>query len=524
MAGNTSKLNRLTRDIVVLADIAKLLNTLDQDAILNHTLSVLTSTVDAENGTFIVFKPGAQTAERFLVRKNLPAERSQIVVEQVLETGLAGWVYRNKTSALIADTQEDSRWIDVPDSPNPARSVLCVPLLAENEVLGIMTLEHSEPNHFKTSDVRLATIIANLAAVSLHNAHLYTRLENQQNQLQALLQSTQQPIITIDPAGKIQLINQTALQLTGLSETDLIGHSLASINQFPMFAIVATGIVAGQSRLELHDDQSDRDFIVQISSWRDGEKHDLGYVIAFQDVTVLKEMNRRVTQMLHVVSHDLKNPLAIISGYAELMLMEMDPSDQFYTHAADIARVAQRMYEMITQFLDLERIRTYEEIDSRSFDPIALLDDVLYDMQPLITTKKQMLHRIIPEDCPSLQGDAAQIRECIKNLVENAHKYTPEGGEITVQVQIEEEAQRFTLAVIDTGIGIPAQHQPHIFERFYRAKQPGAENIPGTGLGLSLVKAIIERHGGEVWFTSTPGQGSTFGFWLPLQRTPDKSD
>ena len=118
-------------------------------------------------------------------------------------------------------------------------------------------------------------------------------------------------------------------------------------------------------------------------------------------------------------------------------------------------------------------------------------------------------------------GHQTQLRQAISNLVDNAIKYTPEGGTVTVGLAL--QGGRFAFRVTDTGYGISPQRQLRLFERFYRALEPETDHIPGTGLGLSLVKTVIERHGGEVWFESTLGEGSTFGFWLPVPSTESQS-
>ncbi len=110
-----------------------------------------------------------------------------------------------------------------------------------------------------------------------------------------------------------------------------------------------------------------------------------------------------------------------------------------------------------------------------------------------------------------------QLRQAIANLIGNAVKYTPDEGR--VDVRFAQGGQRLHFSVRDTGYGISPERQARLFERFYRAREPGTDHIPGTGLGLSLVKTVIERHGGQVWFESEVGAGSTFGFWLPAAQT-----
>lgn len=513
-------LNRLSQEVVVLANTARLLTTLDVDEVFSQTLSLLIETVGAERGSFFLFSQDGKTAERFIIKRDLPAERSKMLVEQMLAEGLAGWVYRHKKNVLINDTEADDRWVHLPDDPESARSVLCVPFLHSELIQGIMTLEHRKPDQFSQSDIRLATTVANQAAIALRNAQLFDQVGTQERLINAVLQSTLEPILTVTPDGIVRLANQTALEMIGQPETSVIGQTLAALTSNPLLPEVAARIEDGQTRIELRDDENHRDYVVQVSSWRSGDGTELGRVIVFNDITVLKNLSRLKTQMLQMTSHDLKNPLGIVMGYTEMMLMELEPDNPHFEYVADIARVTQRMLDMITQLLNLERIEHLVQGEVTRFRPLALIDDVLADLGRLFDQKLQILTYNPPADCPDLEGDPAQVREAFKNLIENASKYTPKGGSATIHVAIDTQKQRFTFAVEDNGYGIPDGLQPHIFERFYRAKQPGAESIPGTGLGLSLVKAIVERHSGDVWFKSSPGVGSTFGLWLPLPDTP----
>jgi two-component system phosphate regulon sensor histidine kinase PhoR len=220
--------------------------------------------------------------------------------------------------------------------------------------------------------------------------------------------------------------------------------------------------------------------------------------------------------MLQMASHDLKNPLGVIQGYAEIMLMELQPGDDYHDFAQDISNVSQRMLDMVTQLLDVERIEASAAGTSERFVPNEILREIIASEKPKADQKKQVLLEEIDADLPEIEGDRAQLREAFANLLENAIKYTPDNGFVIIRASVDDANQRLEYAVEDTGYGIPVELQDRIFERFYRAKQPGAEHIPGTGLGLSLVKAVVKRHGGDVWFTSQVGKGSTFGFWLPL--------
>ncbi|MBZ0287187.1 MAG: HAMP domain-containing histidine kinase, partial [Anaerolineae bacterium] len=182
-----------------------------------------------------------------------------------------------------------------------------------------------------------------------------------------------------------------------------------------------------------------------------------------------------------------------------------------------IRQSANMMKTLIDDLLTLERIESQREGDWQSFGLCGLVSEVVDSARAAAALKNQSVELDCPPDTPSVFGSQTQLRQAISNLVDNAIKYTPEGG--TIAVGLELQADRFDFRVSDSGYGISPQRQVRIFERFYRAREPETEHISGTGLGLSLVKTVIERHGGQVWFESTPGEGSTFGFWLPVPST-----
>ncbi len=516
-----SPLNRKTQEVILLSKVASLLNSLDLNDVLSQTLSLLTEMLGAERGSFFLFQQGDDTVQHYIIRRDLPPELSRFLVNRVLETGLAGWVYRHRTGTIVHDTQTDNRWVTFLTDRTPPRSVLCVPFLHNNHVNGIMTLEHGEPGHFTEEDLALATTVAAQAAISIRNAQLFHQAETHQRQLQAVLESTDEPLLTIDPQGLVTLANPAALALFGAPEADIIGRPLAEISDNPFFAVVAERVAAGERRFDLRDEVGQRDYAVRASSWRQGqEAHELGRVILFNDITTLKDLTRLKSQMLQMASHDLKNPLATIQGYANILLMDLAPDNNAYAYLKDITRIADHLLTMIAELLDLERIQASAEGVYQPFDPGQLLRAIVAEYEPQARARSQSMFQEIPPDLPPLLGEAAHLREAIANLIDNAIKYTPDNGLITVRASVDEVQGRFYFAVEDTGYGIDEELQAGIFQTFYRAKQPGTEHIPGTGLGLSLVKAVVERHGGAVWFTSVAGKGSTFGFWLPLPEEP----
>jgi signal transduction histidine kinase len=233
------------------------------------------------------------------------------------------------------------------------------------------------------------------------------------------------------------------------------------------------------------------------------------------------ELEKVKSEMIRMASHDLRNPLNNVMGYVELLAMGLEKHDlvtEYEHYLNNMRRSTQTMRSLLEDLLTLERIESERENPWQTVNVSGLVLDVTEAQRPSAELKGQILAVQRAPNVPPVKGSETQLRQAIANLVGNAIKYTPDGG--WVEVQLAAEGDRLAFKVEDNGFGISPPRQKRLFERFYRAQEPGTEHIGGTGLGLSLVKTVIERHGGGVWFESEPGVGSTFGFWLPASDVP----
>ncbi|MDZ4768984.1 MAG: ATP-binding protein [Chloroflexota bacterium] len=237
----------------------------------------------------------------------------------------------------------------------------------------------------------------------------------------------------------------------------------------------------------------------------------------------VSDLERLKTDMIRIAAHDMRGPLAIIASYVELLREELaehlDSAHQSYFEAID--RSIDRMTRLSTDVLSLERL---QERQSAPTDLLAF-DQVVREVADgfrLEAKERGLNYRIdVPVlDCMVL-GDAVELGEAISNLISNALKYTPNGGKVTVTIKMTD--RRASLEVLDTGYGVPESEQKRLFQAFSRIRTRDTVNIVGTGLGLHLVKKIVERHGGAIVFQSQPGVGSCFGFSLPLAPSEPRS-
>jgi signal transduction histidine kinase len=232
-----------------------------------------------------------------------------------------------------------------------------------------------------------------------------------------------------------------------------------------------------------------------------------------------QDATRARDDLVAIVSHDLRNPIHTINMAASFMLETAPAEDRRTTSRRQldvIKRSANRANRLISDLLDVARIQAGGlAVEPVPGDAASLVQEAFETASPLAAGKKVTLEREVPENLPTICSDRDRILQVFGNLLGNAIKFTPEGGQITIRAESEPLAVKF--AVRDTGPGIPPEHLPHVFDRYWQAKSTAKL---GTGLGLSIAKGIVEAHGGRIWVESEPGQGAAFLFTLPAAPSP----
>jgi signal transduction histidine kinase len=237
----------------------------------------------------------------------------------------------------------------------------------------------------------------------------------------------------------------------------------------------------------------------------------------------LERLDDVKTMFVSVAAHELRTPLTPITGFLEMLLdEEFGPLANLQREPLEIvSRSTKRLEALTNDLLDLTRLEAGRlAVLLNSTDLSALIESVAAEYQPQLNAKSQYLTVHIQPDVPPALCDKARASQIIGNLISNASKYTLDGGEITVRLTLAEEEGFVQVSVIDTGVGIATEDQERLFERFFRAKSAGEARAPGTGLGLYITRSLVELHGGEVWFESEVGKGSTFHVTFPIADAP----
>jgi len=233
----------------------------------------------------------------------------------------------------------------------------------------------------------------------------------------------------------------------------------------------------------------------------------------------LRRLDDAKSQFVSAAAHELRNPLASLLGYIEL-LTEEDTSNFTPTQTQfiqNISRSAQRLRQLTNNLLDITRLDSNRlELVMQKMSPLDLLEMALSEMQPLFDGKRQRVVVKAEPSVPAIWCDRVRALQILANLLSNAHKYTPAGGTIVTQVARMRGRPFVTFRIKDSGIGIPADDQLRLFTRFYRASNATAADGTGAGLGLAITQSLVRLHGGKIWFESKEGKGTTFSVTLPV--------
>lgn len=546
VAERTRALNEESNRVKILLRITTELSaSLDQDRVLNQALSLVNEVVNATQGVILLIN---QENGELLFRAALGDTALKISPKGtpsglMQNEGLAGWMIENRSAVIVHDTRQDPRWIDLPNSQK-YRSVLGVPLITNEEAIGVLMLFHTEVNAFTMQQLDLVEAAAIQVANAINNASLYHLIFNQADQLgsmlrseriqranlQAILESIADGVIVANNSSQIELINVPAGHILGIPREQLAGKSINElIGLFSSFE---------RSWLEAIDDWSrnadriepgtfladqltieDRVLSVHLSPVL-SDKQFFGTVSIFRDITKEVEVDRLKSEFVSTVSHELRTPMTSIKGYADLMLMgaagEMSEGQRRYLQV--IKNNADRLHMLVNDLLNISRIETGRTtLDLRPLNVPQIIKQVVEGhLNGRIQHESKQLHvntKISP-DLPLVNADKARVTQILTNLLDNAFNYTPEPGEIWVHADTNGNFVYITIE--DTGIGIAKENLPKIFDRFYRAEDEAVQKVPGTGLGLAIVQSLIEMHGGHLIVDSELGHGSRFTFNLPV--------
>ncbi|MCE5231622.1 cell wall metabolism sensor histidine kinase WalK [bacterium] len=358
--------------------------------------------------------------------------------------------------------------------------------------------------------VELAKSMNRMAREMDRRLHEITR---QRNERDAILAGMREGLLAVDRDERIVLINPAAGEMLGITPADAVGHLVQETLRNPELQRFVTHALAAESNaadeILLHW-PGGKMVLAASSPLKNGDGAHAGLLLVLNDVTRLRRLENLRREFVANVSHELRTPITSIKGFIETLrdgaLSDPEAGPRFLEI---IARQADRLNAIIEDLLALSRIEREAERHAIELFPCELkplLEHTILQFAPQADAREMKLELECPEKL-SVRANAQLLEQAVSNLIDNAIKYSQPGKSVRVAA---EAGEHVSIRVIDEGVGIPAEHLPRIFERFYRVDPARSREAGGTGLGLAIVKHIVQAHGGRIDVESKPGIGSTF--------------
>jgi len=558
-------------------------SSLDLTEVLNQVMDSIITLTGAERGYIVLFDEVSGDL-RLAVARNVDQQKiegrsmelSRTVIERAVASG-KGIVTNNALEDERFSNQESVVGLQL-------RSIMCAPLRVRNRILGAVYVDNRlYSDAFKDDDLELLITFTNQAAITIQNARLFTstdqalarrveeislfqRIDQQLNKsldLHRILSLALDWAVSLTKAdgGSIGLIEtlednqERVLRLlvyTGGQEGD--NSRLVTIDH-PVLAQVfkeKNSIITHHVTKDMSIDGTPSTIQVAVPIQQDGEirglitlesqqetaldTEDIAFVerladrasVAINNARLyqhIQEVNKSKSDFISLVTHELRLPMTSIKGYADLLNSGMAGAlnDQQMQFLSVIRRNLTRMSDLIRDLGDINRMDSGRmKFEAQKFDIQDTVHDVAENLREAISGRNQTLTIEMTEALPAVYADPTRVSQILTNLLSNANKYSPDGRGITIRVK--QNGDFLQISVIDNGIGISQEDQARLFTQFFRAESQEVRQQQGWGLGLSIVKRMVEAQGGGIEFESTVGEGSTFSFTLPLAKVCENVD
>jgi PAS domain S-box-containing protein len=517
---------------VVAADVASPAN---YEATLKRLVRQIGAILQAEKVVFMLHDPEEGELRAYPPAYGLTEDEIRLLRVRATQ-GISGEVFREGKPIIVHDAITDPRTSKEHVAMLHIRNLVCVPLILEkrdeeNRVIDRQTIgvlhafNKQRGGHFIDEDVRLLERMARNAAAVIAGMRLYQAILEEKEELVHTIESLRAGLLLVHHNGRINQMNAAARRVFGLG-ADVLGKNYAEIlNNETIRAMIRAALEEEKEgelvEITVQIDGKEHIYQVQNAIVRGEDQKPMGTVMIFNDITDIRNLERMKSAFVATVSHELRTPLTAIKGFISTLLMDSEdaftPEDrrEFYSI---IDQETDRLTRLINDLLNIARIEAGESLKPvyKQVDFYSLSKKVVM-IQRQATTKHTIIHEV-PEDLPKIIADEDKVDQILTNLLSNAIKYSPNGGEIRVKAW-EEDADHIVFYVSDQGMGIPKEHLSRVFEKFHRVDNTDTRKQYGTGLGLYLVKHLVEAiHGGQIWVESEVGVGSTF--YVRLPKTP----
>jgi two-component system phosphate regulon sensor histidine kinase PhoR len=484
---------------------------------------------DPSSGELVAQRPAHNISDEDVITFHVPISK-----------GISGEVFREGHPIICNECADDPRCQEEGVARFGVAASLTVPMIVERRdehqqliertTIGVVHVFNKRYGaKFTEEDVQLLSVLARNATAILSIARPVVSMSQEMKQLTYTLQSMASGLLVISPDQRVQLVNAAAIQYLRLAGSNLIGQPYTDVISEDDFRAFLGEAIRQGGDLAHEFSVGDRIYQAQTAAVRDDHGTVTGVMCVLHDVTELRNLERMKTDFVSTVSHELRTPLTSIKGFIRTLLD--DPAGEYYDQATRmefygiIDEECDRLTRLISDLLNVSRIERGMPLQMMygTVDVVACVERAVAFQRSYAADHTLTID--IPEPLPTITADRDKIDQILTNLLGNAVKYSPNGGTITTRVVV--EGDRICFSVSDQGMGIPTDQLDKIFERFHRVNSGDTQRVGGTGLGLFLVKSLVEAHQGVIWVDSILGKGSTFHFTVPIapvgvEATPAK--
>ncbi len=529
---------RMRSRLQTIAGIGRLTNSnLDRDQLLVETLRWAEGEIGAEACSLLLMDEG----DRHLRFEVALGEKGPMLKDFRVEVGkgIAGTVALTGEPVIVDDVLSDPRWTtDIADAIEfNTRSILCVPMTLQDRVVGVIELINKREGTFTDQDVQLLTVIAHQAALFLETARLYRELSDRVDfanaelrdahrrlalemaRISTLVDQMTDGVIATDASDRVVIFNNAASKMLSIDGDQALGNPVLAVVDSPelssLFAMPLSPLGGSYETEIILDEETGRTILAHIALIERPEEQAADKCAVFTDITHFKQLDQMKMDLISFVSHELKNPIASLQGACHMLTERVNTDDEKTLHLLHIARrQGRRMQYLVQDFLDLSRIEAGLRLDLSWMgidDPEQLIENVFEMCRQRGAGHTRTIE--VAEDLGVFWADRPKIESVMINLIDNAHKYSPEGG--TIAVRLFRREGEVIIEVQDEGVGIKPEDVGRLFHSFQRVNDDSYGRVSGTGVGLYVCKHIMEAHGGGIEVDSVWGEGSTFRAHFP---------
>ena len=491
---------------------ASLVNTLDRDELLESIIQNLVVIQQADKGAIVLLEPGYPHASIGIQKQQMEQYISTLTEGVFLRVKQEGKPYVVKREAVGGEKGYHDEMIRLEDLYTPIYS-------SRGEIIALVTLTRLGRS-FNEDALAQAQALANQITLALEKLHTFEVSERERALNQEIIDSIREGIQLFDATGRLVQVNNTFCMWSGLETSKLENHEMHHLfrlieerveNSPELMAFIQNALNGSLSENErlIYELKGDSKRFIQVYFEKiyDEKGIDSGTVLVHRDMTREYEVDQMKSEFVSTVSHELRTPLSSVLGFTELMLNKELPAERQKKYLTTIHKEAKRLTQLINDFLDIQRMesgrQTYEMAE---IDLLPVLEEMVETF-----AASSPKHQIKINTClvqAFISGDENKLRQVLTNMIGNAIKYSPDGGQVTVSVG--ERYGRLQVDITDQGLGIPQEAIGKLFSKFYRIDNSDRRKIGGTGLGLAICKEIMKAHDGSISVQSELGVGSTF--------------